>query len=90
MNLLLRTTMESFEKRSIDLLLELLLVLLFCCYRMYLIMYVLESPRAMHEIRRNFKRGPPAGNTCMERISKSCCRTLHDTATRKKYQHETS
>ena len=52
-----------------------------CCYCIYLTMYILESLRAMHEIIWIFKRGPPAGNTCMERLNKSFCRTLHDRAT---------
>ena len=64
------------------LLLELPLVLL-----LVLLLYVshhvlkLESLRAMHEIRWNFKRGPTAANSCMERLNKSFCRTLHDKAT---------
>ena len=71
----------------LELLLELLMELLllhcccFCCCCMYLIMYLLESLRAMHEIRWNFKRGPTAANSCMERLNKSFCRTLHDKAT---------
>ena len=64
-----------------DLLLELLLELLLVLLLMYFIMYLLESLRAMHEIRWNFKRGPTAANSCMEHLNKSFCRTLHDKAT---------
>ena len=86
MNLLLELLLELLQ----ELLLVLLLLLKFCCYCMYFIMWILESLRAMHEIRWNFKRGPSAGNTCMERLNKLFCRTLHDRATWKKYQHDTS
>ena len=73
----------EFAKMSLELLgllLELLLLLLLLL--LYVFNHVLlESLRAMHEIRWNFKRGPPSGNTCMERLNKSFCRTLHDRAT---------